>query len=110
MIHYNELLWIPDIDWDSHYASKSQKLFDTINDCFMNQHIDFPTRPSSNTQPDLVLSTDENTVRKVSNLGKLGKSDHCMIQIDIAGKVHQPKAVEYIPDPMIMQSTWLTKR
>ena len=87
-----------DIDWTHQSATTSKPLLDTINDCFMNQHIDFSTRPSSNTQPDLVLSTDENTVRRVTDLGKLGKGDHCMIQIDIAGQVLQPKTVEYVPD------------
>ena len=49
-----------DIDWSTQSAGANQQLLDTVNDCFMVQHIDFPTRPSSCTQPDLVLSTDEN--------------------------------------------------
>ena len=88
-----------DIDWEAHHCDPTSiLLFNTINDCFMTQHIDFPTRPSSNTQPDLVLSIDTITVEKVTNVGKLGKSDHCMVLMDIAGAIHQPKTVEYIPD------------
>ena len=38
-----------DIDWSTLSAEASKQILDTVNDCFMVQHIDFPTQRSSST-------------------------------------------------------------
>jgi len=66
----------PDIDWSSlHSQSKNgQSLLDSVEDCFLTQHVQDPTRSDSTL--DLVFTDEPNMIDKVEIMGKLGKSDH----------------------------------
>lgn len=89
-----------DIDWNHLYAGKpcSRDFLETVQNCFMTQHVDFPTRVESGTTPDLVLSTDSNLVHGVSDIGKLGSSDHSMLLIEVAGELAANVTMEEVPD------------
>ena len=69
---------------------------DTVQKCFLTQHIDFATH-SSGTKPDLVLSSDRN-VQNVIDVGKLGCSDHSMILVQTTGKLLANTSTEEVPD------------
>ena len=75
-----------DIDWQHMSALKisSREFLETTQDCFLTQHVDFATRVESMTMPDLVLSTDESLVLNVSDVGKIGSSDHSMLMVQVA--------------------------
>ena len=89
-----------DIDWDHLSATNgsSREFLETVQDCFLTQHVDFPTRVESGTTPDLVLSTGEGLVLDVSDIGKLGSSDHSMLMINVAGSLSDNDSMEEVPD------------
>ena len=88
-----------DIDWkllDSESHSKS--FLETVQDCFLHQHVDFPTREISGTMPDLVFSSSLNSVVSVQDVGRLGKSDHVMLMVKVAGEIDENVSFEEVPD------------
>lgn len=89
-----------DIDWTHFHAAKpcSRDFLNTVQDCFLTQHIDFATRASSGTIPDLVLSSDSSLVHGISDIGKLGSSDHSMLPIEVAGELTGKATTEEVPD------------
>ena len=88
-----------DINWETMLgAAHSRAFLDTVQDCFLTQHIDFVTRITSGTMPDLVLSSDANLIRDVEELGQLGSSDHTMLLINVAATPPHNPSVEEIPD------------
>ena len=91
---------LSDIDWGTLHGTRacSRQFLDTCQDNFLTQHVDFTTRQSSNTSPDLVLSTDESLVHGVSDIGKLGSSDHTMMTIEVVGELPASVSVEEVPD------------
>ena len=77
----------PDIKWrNGSSGAKGRRFLETIEDKFMTQHVDVGTHNSGNIL-DLVISSQEELVREVNLIGKLGKSDHemmvCELEIDI---------------------------
>ena len=73
----------PDIRWESGCSgSKGRKFYETVNDKFLVQHVNKATHNSGNVL-DLILSDNEDTVRDVEMIGKIGKSDHEMITCEI---------------------------
>ena len=89
-----------DIDWERLSASRkcSSDFLETTQDCFLTQHVNFSTRIESNTRPDLVLSSEENLVLDVSDVGKLGSSDHSMLMVQVAGGLADNNTTELVPD------------
>ena len=76
----------PDIRWEAGCAgAKGRKFLETVNDRFLTQHVQFATHDSGNTL-DLILSSQDDLVRNVEPMGKIGKSDHvmmrCKVQLD----------------------------
>jgi hypothetical protein len=72
------------IDW-KHYRvnagdnSEPQKFFDVIQDTFLYQHVNFPTRFRGDDEPsllDLVFTNEEHMVDNIYSVAPLGKSDH----------------------------------
>ena len=77
----------PDIDWNScHSCSNdlcSTIFLDTIQNNFLNQYVDFPTRIRGSDTPhilDLVLA-DVPLIERIDYLAPLGKSDHSVLLI-----------------------------
>ena len=76
----------PGINWsDVHTCqegSMEDKFIETMENCFLHQHILSPTRCRGNTTPhilDLVLSNEEEMVSEIKHLAPLGSSDHQVI-------------------------------
>ena len=88
-----------DISWELLSGDAHSKQFlETIQSAFFTQHVDFPTRLESNTMPDLVLSSHKNQIINVSDVGKLGKSDHSLLMIKIDGCLSSNVSIEEVPD------------
>ena len=88
------------INWVYLHGDKacSRAFLETVQNCFLTQHVDFPTRVKSGTTPDLVLSTDSSLVHSVTDVGKLGSSDHSMLLIEVAGELSSGCKMEEVPD------------
>ena len=76
----------PAIDWDIQCAKKDnsdeQRFIDCLQDNFMFQIIDKPTRWRGTNIPnilDLVITKDEAAVEDIEYQSPLGKSDHCVV-------------------------------
>ena len=88
-----------DIDWEVRIGdAHSRSFIDAIQDCFFVQHVNFPTRISSGTMPDLVLSSDSYLIRDVNEAGTLGSSDHTMLLVDIDENPPRNNSTEFVPD------------
>ena len=89
---------LPGIDWANHCAdSKSSDFFNAINDNFMTQMIDFPTHVKGNIL-DLLITDVPDTIVNIEDIGRLGKSDHCMILFEAAFNHDLSYSEEMIPD------------
>ena len=76
----------PGINWSAvltcQEGSMEDKFIETMENCFLHQHILSPTRCRVNTTPhilDLVLSNEEEMVSEIKHLVFLGSSDHQVI-------------------------------
>ena len=77
----------PQIDWEigrveGPEMSSQVQFYDTIQDLFWVQHVNFPTRfreSCTSSLLDLVFSNDELAVGEISGSDPLGKSDHIVI-------------------------------
>ena len=81
----------PDIDWENYNSrgdktdSPEYKFVDTVQDCFLFQHINKPTRWKGTQKPnilDLILTNEEQMVNNIEYSSPLGKSDHCMLSFE----------------------------
>ena len=86
----------PDISWvDGSSGSHGSDFFNVSQDCFLSQHVRFPTRKHNIL--DLVLSSDPNVVDTVESIGKLGASDHDILAFEVSCSVNIPHSVELVP-------------
>ena len=80
-----------EIDWgnvtsissDQHHSSK---FLNTVQDCFLHQHIQYPTRYRHGQEPsilDLILTNEEGLVKNVKYLPGLWKSDHICLRFQV---------------------------
>jgi len=72
----------PDIDWSTYTALSSAshdccEFINTVEDCFLTQHVSCPTR--GDAVLDLVLSSEPELVSDLKIINNLGDSDHNMI-------------------------------
>jgi hypothetical protein len=75
---------LPDINWDTGEASARTREFkEAVDDPLMEQMVDFQTQVRGNML-DLVLTNIPEGVIEVSEGGRLGQSDHEMIQIKVS--------------------------
>jgi hypothetical protein len=67
---------IPDIDWTRGMArGRSVELLDAVEECLMEQLVEFPTHLKGNTL-DLIITNMPERVVEVREEGRLGRSDH----------------------------------
>ena len=73
----------PDICWDSGTAGgrQSRRFLESVEDNFLVQVIDGPTRGEALL--DLVLTNAEESIREVKIGGSLGCSDHALVEFVI---------------------------
>ena len=71
------------IDWGGMQGSTvgERDFIDVINDCFLEQHVDRPTRKSNIL--DLIMSTEINVIENVEVDCPVANSDHCVITWDL---------------------------
>ena len=70
------------VNWKTQTAdAESMRLLDFTNEEYLTQWVDKPTR--GNNTLDLVFSSEDNMISKLSVGEKLGKSDHNMIRFEI---------------------------
>ena len=87
----------PDIDWHlCTSGSHGRDFLDLVSDCFLSQHVLFPTRGRNCL--DLVLSSDVNLVSNVVNKGKVGTDDHDLISFELHCFTCVAKSNRHVPD------------
>ena len=85
------------VDWENGCSdSISRKFFDSTQDSFLQQHVDFPTHDGNTL--DLVLSTNDIQVISVEDVGNLGKSHHSMLLAKVLLNPTRLSTTEQVPD------------
>lgn len=76
----------PNIDWDlllvKGEQSEEQKFMDCLQDNFLFQHVNRPTRWRGTNEPsvlDLIITADDRAIEEIEYQSPLGKSDHCIL-------------------------------
>ena len=83
---------LPQIDWnlnlcnapEAHYA---QRFLSAVQDCFLFQHVNEPTRYRDGVRPsllDLIFTNEERMVVSLDYCPGLGKSDHILLKCKLA--------------------------
>ena len=88
-----------EIDWEMEYAPHPQDFVETLEDCFLYQHVTEPTRYREGERSNLldkVLSTDEVMVQDLSYHPPLGESDHVIIRFNMP--LHQSRKIDDLSD------------
>ena len=81
----------PDIRWDAGSAGpKGRKFYEITMDKFLQQHVETETHTRGNIL-DLVLSSHDSLVSELSMEGKIGSSDHEMIQFRVNAKENRAR-------------------
>ena len=89
---------LPDIRWQTGCSgAKGRRFLETMKDKFLSQHVETATHDSGNIL-DLVISSEENLVRDVEMIGKIGKSDHVMIKCQIDTEVARSRSIVKRPN------------
>ena len=78
------------IDWENQFATNGhrhlEEFIDTLQECFLFQHVTEPTRYRENEVSnllDLILSSEEGMVKDLSYHPPLGQSDHICLRFKI---------------------------
>jgi Reverse transcriptase (RNA-dependent DNA polymerase)/Endonuclease-reverse transcriptase len=80
---------LPSVDWDTGTARNSDRIVvEAVEDMFMQQLVDFTTHIRGNIL-DLVITNVPDRVMDVREEGRLGRSDHVMIAVEVS--VHNNK-------------------
>ena len=89
---------LPDTRWQTGCAgAKGRRFLETMKDKFLTQHVEVATHDSGNIL-DLIISSEEDLVRDVQMIGKIGKSDHAMIMCQIDTEVARSKCARMSPN------------
>ena len=79
-----------DINWETmDTKAEGGEFIDLVQDCFLMQHVVFPTR-DSNRIVDLVLSTEPGLVEEIEVGSPVANSDHCTISFKVPIKGYKP--------------------
>ena len=81
----------PSINWDNLTCDNKCKSFlDQCIDSNLHQLVEFPTHTKGNVL-DLILTNAPDNVLGIDEVGRLGKSDHSMITLEIMCDVSKPR-------------------
>jgi hypothetical protein len=70
---------MPNIDWvEEKIDAKGRELLETVTEEGLQQMVSFPTHTKGNIL-DLVITNCAERVIDIEDMGRLGRSDHCMI-------------------------------
>ena len=95
---------LPDVHWvDSETRGRGGAVLEAATDAMMEQLVDFPTHTRGNIL-DVVLTNVPERIFDVEDVGRLGKSDHCMLstKVNIANK----ETVKYSPRQNWAKANW----
>jgi hypothetical protein len=85
---------MPDIDWrEGRAGNRGKLLLETTQKGDLQQMVSFPTHIKGNIL-DLVITNCPDKVLDISDGGRLGKSDHCIIMVDIECNIHRQVGVQ----------------
>jgi hypothetical protein len=88
---------MPDINWkEEQSVPKFRKILESVQRAEMVQLVDFRTHDKGNIL-DLILPNCSNRIIDVQEAGKLGNSDHCAINLEVAVKVCKEEKVTNRP-------------
>jgi hypothetical protein len=75
---------LPSVDWDTGTARNSDKIVvEAVEEMFMQQLVDFSTHTKRNIL-DLVITNVQERIVDVREEGRLGRSDHVMIAVEVS--------------------------
>jgi len=95
---------LPGINWQNGVSdSKGRDFLEATEEKFLEQLVEFPTHVKGNTL-DLVLTNSPNLVDSIKSVGRLGKSDHDMLLIQLNGGCPHPP--NNIPKPNWNKADW----
>ena len=80
---------LPDVNWsDGEAIGRGRLVLDATTEALMEQMVDFLTHTRGNTLDVIITNVPERVV-EVEDVGRLGKSDHCMVsaKVNIMNKV-----------------------
>ena len=95
--NYKEIDW--EMEYAPHHDSHLQDIVETLQDCFLSQHVTEPTRYREGERSnlfDLVLSTDDGMVQNLTYHPPLGESDHVIIRFNVPP--HQSRKIDDLSD------------
>ena len=85
------------IDWEGGVSdSAGRDFFNSSQDAFLTQHVDFPTHEGNTI--DLVLSTNDVLITSVGDVGNLGKSRHSILRVEVNANPNCMLSTEKVPD------------
>ena len=77
---------MPNIDWvEEKTDAKGRELLETVTEEGLQQLVSFPTHTKGNIL-DLVITNCTERVIDIEDMGRLGRSDHCMICVTVECK------------------------
>jgi len=94
----------PEISWNTMTTTsiRSQEFIEAIQDVFLSQMVNFPTRhgndPTKGNTLDLILCSHPELIGNIDDIGPIGNSDHTCVQFDILISVQENLSEELIPD------------
>ena len=97
LVNYKEIDW--EREYASHHDSHLQDFVETLQDCFLYQHVTEPTRNREGEWSnllDLVLSTDGGMVQDLTYHPPPGGSDHVIIRFNVP--LHQSRKIDDLSD------------
>ena len=96
---------LPNIDWNSFQATSSRdtKFLTALQDNYMEQMVDFTTHTKGNCL-DLLITNMSVKVKDVCEMGRLGKSDHVIIQISLT--MVEQRASEVVETTKWRRADW----
>jgi hypothetical protein len=87
---------LPSIDWEEEKTdAKGRELLHAVIEEGLQQLVSVPTHTKGNTL-DLVITNCPDKVLEVDDVGRLGKSDHCMISITVECQPREVKEKENV--------------
>jgi len=79
---------LPGVNWTENQAdSKGRELLNTVTEESLQQMVSFPTHLKGNTL-DLVITNCPERIIDITDQGRLGRSDHCILHIVMESQLH----------------------
>jgi Reverse transcriptase (RNA-dependent DNA polymerase)/Endonuclease-reverse transcriptase len=89
---------LPGVDWETGEARPNERpVVEAVQDALMDQMVDFSTHLRGNVL-DLVLTNIPNRVTDLREEGRLGKSDHSMLVIEVSVNAAKSEPAQARPD------------